>query len=82
MGHMQFQDITSQQLSYASSVIADMEARLAQIARVFDPTSSGVSAPVTIAAAPDSYDPEASPLNRAERQAVADEIIATKRATE
>lgn len=82
MGHMQFQDITSQQLSYASSVIADMEARLAEIARVFDPTAIGLAAPHTTLAPAESYDPEASALNRAERQAVADAIVATKRASE
>lgn len=80
MGHMQFQDITSQQLTYASAVLTEMEARLAHIARVFDPATFGAavtdleSAPGT---GPVTYDPNASTQNRAERQAVADEIVAT-----
>ena len=43
MGHMQFQDITSQQLNYASSVLTDMEARLVQIVTVFDPSDTSGS---------------------------------------
>jgi chemotaxis regulatin CheY-phosphate phosphatase CheZ len=83
MGHMQFQDITSQQLTYASAVLTEMEARLTNIARAFDPSvfgrphlddgavEPGEDGPVT-------YDPNASTQNREERQAVADEIIAAK----
>lgn len=83
MGHMQFQDITSQQLNYASAVLTEMEARLANIARVFDPASfasaqeqmaGGDGGPVT-------FDPNASTQNRAERQAVADLIVANKSTT-
>jgi chemotaxis regulatin CheY-phosphate phosphatase CheZ len=81
MGHMQFQDITSQQLNYASAVLTEMETRLAHIARVFDPAAFGV-APTEPAAAADTgpvtFDPNASTQNRAERQAVADQIVATK----
>lgn len=81
MGHMQFQDITSQQLNYASAVLTEMETRLAHIARVFDPAAFGV-APTEPAATADTgpvtFDPNASTQNRAERQAVADQIVATK----
>jgi hypothetical protein len=81
MGHMQFQDITSQQLSYASAVLSEMEARLDQIAKVFDPSGLGAAATLVPAAPsqePVTFDPEASTQNRAERQAVADAIVATK----
>lgn len=80
MGHMQFQDITSQQLNYASSVLNEMEARLAQIAQVIDPAAYGVKAadrPETESALL-NYDPDASANNRAERQAVANAIVANK----
>ena len=81
MGHMQFQDITSQQLNYASSVLNDMEARLAQIARAFDPSVYGVQAAAQdVDPSLHTYDPNASTLNRAERQAAANEIVATRRA--
>lgn len=81
MGHMQFQDITSQQLNYASAVLTEMETRLANIAKVFDPAVFGVARPegsVPGVTGPVTYDPNASTQNRAERQAVADEIVATK----
>lgn len=82
MGHMQFQDITSQQLNYASAVLTEMETRLSSIAKVFDPAVFGAvnpeAAPSATPTGPVTFDPNASTQNRAERQAVADEIIATK----
>lgn len=86
MGHMQFQDITSQQLNYASAVLTEMEARLANVARVFDPAAFGAAPerPVVEAVdhdAPVTFDPNASTQNRAERQKVADEIVATNSGT-
>lgn len=74
MGHMQFQDITSQQLAYASSVLVEMETRLAHLLQIFDPAAvspAGVAPPPAVA-----WDPEASTRNREERQAVADEVVA------
>lgn len=89
MGHMQFQDITSQQLSYASAVLTEMEERLATIARVLDLSGLGPSALAPIGAAARSaapsispsttYDPDATTQNREERQAIADQIIAARR---
>ena len=80
MGHMQFQDITSQQLNYASSVLTDLEGRLAQIARAFDPTAFGVEPMIQANSGssfgPLTFDPNASTENRADRQAVVDAIIA------
>ena len=60
---MQFQDITTRQLSYASSVLTDMENRLAELASVLDPTAVGVLRL-----------PEPTG-NAAARQSVADEIF-------
>lgn len=81
VGHMQFQDITSQQLTYASAVLTDTEARLAHLSRVFDPAVFGISVPTAALAqrsvASATVDPNASTQNRAERQAVADAIVAT-----
>ncbi len=79
MGHMQFQDITSQQLAYASAVIEDIEVRLEAVAHLFElplhaATESGVSP-----AAAAHFDPEATISGRVERQAVADEIVAASR---
>jgi chemotaxis regulatin CheY-phosphate phosphatase CheZ len=83
MVHLQFQDITTQQLSYASSVIAELETRLSQLVSCFapfaneiDPAAAAEIAPVS-AAAP-TFDPAATTSNAAERQAVADEIFTKK----
>jgi len=85
VGHLQFQNITSQQLKYASSVLTDIEARLAQIATVFDPSDCGL-APLAQPAAtapigPVTFDLNASTQNRAERQAKVDEVMMGKKAS-
>jgi chemotaxis regulatin CheY-phosphate phosphatase CheZ len=74
MGCLQFQDITTQQLAYASSVLTDMEDRLLQIAKLFDPAT--VMAGAT-GRTPDArtFDPNATTRNAEQRQAVADEIF-------
>jgi soluble cytochrome b562 len=74
MGCLQFQDITNQQIAYASSVLTDMESRLQQIARLFDPATH-LGGPVLTAPDPRTFDPEATTRNSAERQAVADAIF-------
>lgn len=75
MGHMQFQDITAQQLAYASAVLDEVEARLATIAHAFEvPHVGTLAAPASTA--PQTFDPNATTGGREERQATADEIIA------
>jgi hypothetical protein len=56
--------LTTQQLSYASSVLAEMENRLAELGSVLDPTAFGVLR---------LTEPTAG--NAAARQSVADEIF-------
>ena len=74
MGALQFQDITTQQLTYAASVLSDMENRLLLIAKLFDPAAvaprDGLHAPD-----PRTYDPAATTRNAAGRQALADEVF-------
>ncbi len=74
MGCLQFQDITTQQLAYASSVLTDMENRLLSIAKLFDPATVMVRVG---SEAPDvrTFDPNATTRNAEQRQAVADEIF-------
>ena len=81
VGCMQFQDITTQQLSYASSVLTDMEARLAELASILDPAALGAPAPKVPAPAAVSptFDPGASTENAEARQAVADQIFDGRR---
>jgi len=74
MGCLQFQDITTQQLAYASSVLTDMEGRLLQIAKLFDPATVMVQAVVS-SPDPRTFDPRATTKNADQRQAVADEIF-------
>jgi hypothetical protein len=80
MSCLQFQDITTQQLSYASSVLTEMEARLAELATILDPAAFGVAgtvAPLQVPATanPISYGPDASTQNVETRQAIADQIF-------
>jgi hypothetical protein len=77
MGALQFQDITTQQLAYASSVLSDMESRLLQIAKLFDPAAARAG---TSGAAPDprTFDPRATTQRAGERQALADQIFVVR----
>lgn len=72
--HLQFQDITAQQLNHIAGLLADMRLRISQIIAIFDPTAIA-AAPVQTA--PPAFDPNASSLRSAadDRQAVADEIF-------
>jgi hypothetical protein len=74
MGCLQFQDITTQQLSYAASVLTDMEDRLLAIAKLFDPASVMIRA-VTDTPDPQTFDPNATVKHAEKRQALADEIF-------
>jgi hypothetical protein len=83
MGALQFQDITSQQLSHASAVLVEMESRLLDVAKLFDHNadhvklmSEGPNGPPDEA----TYDPNATTLNAETRQALADEIFTAVRA--
>lgn len=78
MGALQFQDITSQQLSHASAVLVEMESRLLEVARMFDSSitierSSGAAAQAP--ANEQTYDPNATTRNAEVRQALADQIF-------
>jgi chemotaxis regulatin CheY-phosphate phosphatase CheZ len=77
IGSLQFQDITSQQLRYASGVLAEIEERLVAIAELFNIGLAELdsSAPTPESSRSESYDPSATMLGAEERQAVADEIF-------
>jgi chemotaxis regulatin CheY-phosphate phosphatase CheZ len=74
---LQFQDITSQQLHYASTVLEDLEQRLNSLVRLIDhslPEEAPTNGHVTkITGA--TFDPNASTRDATTRQAVADEIF-------
>ena len=82
MGHMQFQDITSQQIMHVQSLLGDMETRLGEIANLFDHQSGDVQtdgpAPVVAARThkdAHSFDPNASLAGAETRQALADSLV-------
>ena len=83
MGHMQFQDITSQQIMHVQSMLAEMEGRLAEIANLFDNPGADKVATRASASVPASrgsretsrYDPGASLSDTESRQALADALV-------
>ena len=81
MDLLQFQDITAQQLGYASSVLFDIEQRMVQLSKLFDAgiglAGFDLDSPEEIAddRVRETCDPEASTLNAEGRQALADEIF-------
>ena len=82
MVHLQFQDITTQQLAFASSIIQEMEGRLAAIVQLFDSDSLGVKAaiaPLLATPGPAAFDPNATMDVATDRQQLADEIFLVNR---
>lgn len=82
MGALQFQDITSQQLSHASAVLVEMETRLIEVAKLFDSNISLEKSVTQIPLPPSeqTYDPNATTKNAETRQALADEIFTAVKA--
>jgi hypothetical protein len=75
-GCLQFQDITNQQLAYASSMLLDMEARLGDIARLFDPRRYGAPELPPAPPVPEpTFSPDATCEGAEERQRLADQIF-------
>ena len=75
-GCLQFQDITTQQLTYAASMLIEMESRLGEIARLFDPRRYGApELPPELPALPEIFTPDAAYDKSDARQTVADRIF-------
>ena len=76
MGALQFQDITTQQLNHTSAVLVEMEQRMLDVAKLFDPNGD---APEITGRTYDidkgTFDPNATTQNAEGRQALADEIF-------
>jgi hypothetical protein len=81
MGHMQFQDITTQQIMHVQSLLAEMETRLGDIANLFDHQSGDAGPPPPPAAShrhekdAHSFDPNATLADAETRQALADSLV-------
>ena len=78
MNHLQFQDITRQQLNFASSVLLDTEHHLAKIAAAIEPTAGPLAATAAEDPNKGTYDPRATTQDAAARQAVADQVVAAR----
>lgn len=74
MAHIQFQDITSQQLGYASAVITETEQRLEQLTSLFSPFVPEQEHPPAALDAPSHFDPNAV-VDKADSQAFADALF-------
>ena len=78
--HLQFQDITAQQLSHLASLLSEMRQRIGQIVSVFvAPGEKGERPPVAAKErlpALGAFDPDASAEHSPAGQAMADEIFA------
>jgi chemotaxis regulatin CheY-phosphate phosphatase CheZ len=80
-GALQFQDITSQQLNYAASLLAELEERIAGLADALEPDGGASKAVAGVARAvaesTKAFDPHATMANPTGRQALADSIFLT-----
>lgn len=78
---LQFQDITAQQLSYAASLLAELEDRMQGLATALeaDGFAEGLTADgaARVLASHKAFDPNATMANATGRQALADSIFAT-----
>lgn len=78
MGCLQFQDITAQQIGHASSMLEEIEERIAEIARLLDPAAFEAARPADAGASLNrrtAFDPAATTRGARHRQALADEIF-------
>ncbi len=82
MGALQFQDITTQQLNHASSVLVEMEQRLLDVAKLFDVNgdASELAGRAYDVVDNGTFDPNATTHNAEGRQALADEIFTSIKA--
>ncbi len=78
-GHLQFQDITAQQLAGVGSLLEDIEARVKAVLTLFD---AGSRQPAAAPTAGLAYNPDASFDDVRGRQAAIDATFATRRGDE
>lgn len=78
IGALQFQDITTQQINYASNVLLDMESKLLRLMQILDPSAGSAKAleelPPMNESAP-TFDMHATVNNQETRQAIADSVF-------
>lgn len=78
-GHLQFQDIITQQLRGVTALLAELEGRLQAVASLFDPGQVRAAVHVSASPDPESYNAEASANDVAGRQALIDAAFSAAR---
>jgi chemotaxis regulatin CheY-phosphate phosphatase CheZ len=76
MAALQFQDLTTQMLSHANSVLTEVETRLQDVARIFEGTTLAEATAPLVASAALTFDPDATVRDADKRQAIADAVFA------
>jgi chemotaxis regulatin CheY-phosphate phosphatase CheZ len=76
MEHLQFQDITAQQLKHMSSMLYEIRSRMNVLVKVFAPYMMADPMAPVAQALEGTFDPNATTANATDRQAVADEVYA------
>lgn len=74
-GHLQFQDIISQQLAGVGALLAEIEARMETVADILDRSATPAPAMPAAPAGALTYNPDASARDAAGRQATIDEAF-------
>jgi hypothetical protein len=77
MEHLQFQDITAQQLKHMSAMLYEIRSRMNVLVKVFAPYMIADPMAPVAEALEGTFDPDATTANATARQAVADEVYAT-----
>jgi chemotaxis regulatin CheY-phosphate phosphatase CheZ len=77
MAALQFQDLTTQMLSHANSVLTEVENRLQDVAKIFEGTPLAESAKGLDLSASLTFDPNATVHDADKRQAIADSVFGT-----
>lgn len=75
MNHLQFQDITTQQIHHSLSIISEMESRLEQLTELFQVKDQVAALRLPEPVGPVTFDPHATTGDADVRQALADELF-------
>lgn len=75
MAALQFQDLTTQMLSHANSVLTEVENRLQDVAKIFEGTPMAESVKGLELTASLTFDPNATVHDADKRQAIADSVF-------
>ena len=78
MVYLQFQDITSQQLSHVATLLAEMRQGMTELVRIFAPYMSAEALSVVPSEPAGAFDPNATTADATDRQAIADALFSSR----